>query len=50
MGDQNKQPLDRLRLLVYKYELTFGLYMLEPWEKATFSKKPLQIMKKETKD
>ncbi|KAJ3098170.1 hypothetical protein HDU97_004218 [Phlyctochytrium planicorne] len=26
-----------LGLKVYQYELTLGLYMLEPWEKSTFN-------------
>ncbi|TPX40939.1 hypothetical protein SeLEV6574_g06323 [Synchytrium endobioticum] len=28
---------DWIRLKNYQYELTFGLYMLEGWEKATFN-------------
>lgn len=27
-------PVNRL---IYQYETTFGLYMLEPWEKALFN-------------
>ncbi|KAI8919583.1 hypothetical protein BC831DRAFT_515853 [Entophlyctis helioformis] len=27
----------RVKLWVYKYELTLGLYMLEPWEKTAFN-------------
>ena len=33
-----KDVRDWVRLKNYQYELTFGLYMLEGWEKATFSK------------
>ncbi|KAH6569366.1 hypothetical protein BASA50_009897 [Batrachochytrium salamandrivorans] len=26
-----------IQLRIYQYELTVGLYMLEPWEKAAFN-------------
>ncbi|KAI8844769.1 hypothetical protein BC829DRAFT_445971 [Chytridium lagenaria] len=29
--------LNYLGLKIYQYELTLGLYMLEPWEKSTFN-------------
>ncbi|TPX33915.1 hypothetical protein SmJEL517_g03381 [Synchytrium microbalum] len=33
-----KEFREWIRLKNYQYELTFGLYMLEGWEKTTFSK------------
>ncbi|KAJ3073610.1 hypothetical protein HDU98_001083 [Podochytrium sp. JEL0797] len=27
----------RISKLIYQYELTFGLYMLEPWEKTIWN-------------
>lgn len=29
--------LESLNIINYKYQLTFGLYMLEPWERAIFN-------------
>lgn len=29
--------MDFVRRKVYQYEVTFGLYMLEPWEKLIFN-------------
>jgi len=37
---------DYLALKNYQYEVTTGLYMLEPWEKALFSMFMIQDLSK----